>query len=153
MGFAGPGLRLLSPPAREPHCTPVGGYARKRARKRSQKASHLLSRGGDVRVALGTSPRQPSRASRSPGSYVAAIARGPTGNRSSKRSPASTTPAPPPPPSAPRAGGPARHLGRLLRRKGIPRVRRGLGSVGAWPLARPTSKPPGVPTGWGSPSG
>jgi hypothetical protein len=33
--------------------------------------------------------------------------------------------------------GAARHLGRLHRRKGIPRVRRGVGSVGAWRLARP----------------
>ena len=31
----------------------------------------------------------------------------------------------------------ARHLGRLCRRKGIPRVRRGVGSVGAWRFARP----------------
>jgi hypothetical protein len=36
----------------------------------------------------------------------------------------------------PRAGS-ARHLGRLCRRKGIPHVRRGVGSVGAWRFARP----------------
>lgn len=37
-----------------------------------------------------------------------------------------------------------------FRRKGIPRVRRGVGSVGDWRFARPYNKPPGVPTGWGS---
>jgi hypothetical protein len=35
------------------------------------------------------------------------------------------------------ARGFARHLGRLCRRKGIPHVRRGVGYVGAWRLARP----------------
>jgi hypothetical protein len=44
---------------------------------------------------------------------------------------ASTTPAPRPPQGA-------RHLGRLCRRKGIPRVRRGVGYVGAWRFARPS---------------
>jgi hypothetical protein len=29
-------------------------------------------------------------------------------------------------------------------------MRRALGSVGAWPLASPTRKPPGVPPSWGS---
>ncbi len=34
-------------------------------------------------------------------------------------------------------------------RKGVPHVRRGVGSVGAWRLAIPSTKPPGVPAGWG----
>jgi len=60
---------------------------------------------------------------------------------------ASTTPAPRLPWLSP---GAARHLGRLCRRKGIPRVRRGVGYVGDWRFARPLSEPPGVPTRWGS---
>jgi hypothetical protein len=48
---------------------------------------------------------------------------------------ASTTPAPLLPWRSRRA--PLRHLGRLCRRKGIPRVRRGVGYVGAWRFARP----------------
>jgi len=47
---------------------------------------------------------------------------------------ASTTPAPRLPWLSP---GAARHLGRLCRRKGIPRVRRGVGYVGCWRFARP----------------
>jgi hypothetical protein len=85
---------------------------------------------------LGTSPRRPSRVVVSPISYIAALAWCPTVCRGAddfgENHPSPVTP---PPGLAP---GGARHLGRLCRRKGIPHVRRGVGSVGAWPMARPT---------------
>ena len=56
---------------------------------------------------------------------------------------ASTTTAPP----APAAEGISEESSR---RKGVPRVRRGLGSVGDWRFATLTIQPPGVPAGWRS---
>ena len=90
--------------------------------------------GGMSRHCLGTSPRRPSQAAVGPISYIAALAWLPTVCRGtddcgehhlSTAAPLALAP------------GAARHLGRLCRRKGIPRVRRGVGSVGDWRFARP----------------
>ena len=103
--------------------------------------------GGMSRHSPGTSPRRPSQAAGSPISYVAALAWCPTVRRGTDDcgehhpSPAATL--------ATRRGCAA--SGKTpYRRKGIPRVRRGVGYVGDWRFARPLSEPPGVPTRWGS---
>jgi hypothetical protein len=119
MGFAGLGFWPERPPARARPCSTVGGYMRK---------EH--SCGGVVRVTLGTSPRQPSRAAQSHFIHrrLRVVPYGLPGYRRLRRAP-------------PQHRGPpqgARHLGRLCRRKGIPRVRRGVGYVGAWRFARPS---------------
>jgi hypothetical protein len=101
-----------------------------------EKRESQLCCGGAVGALrrLGTSPRQPSQAAVGPVSYIAALAWCPTVCRGTddcgEHHPST---------AAARASrkGPARHLGRLCRRKGIPHVRRGVGDVGAWRLARP----------------
>jgi len=86
------------------------------------------------RHSLGTSPRQPSQAAVSPISSIAALAWCPTVCRGTddcgEHHPSTAAPL--------ALAGAARHLGRLCRRKGIPRVRRGVGSVGYWRFARPS---------------
>ena len=139
MSFAGLRNPPLCPTARARPCALVGGYMRGRV------PSPLC--GGDVEAP----PRHLSTAAFagccSPISYVAALAWCPTVRRGTDDcgehhpSPAAAL--------APRLGRAA--SGKTpFRRKGIPRVRRGVGYVGAWRFARPLSEPPGVPTGWGS---
>jgi hypothetical protein len=125
MNFAGLSFPPKSPPARARHCTLVGGYMRKESNK-------LLW--GGCQVQLGTAPRQPSRAAVGSISYIAAFAWCPTVCRGTDDC-GEHHPSPVAAPAL--APGATRHLGRLCRRKGIPRVRRGVGYVGAWRFARP----------------
>ena len=84
---------------------------------------------------LGTSPRQPSPAADGPILYFAAFAWCPTvcrGTDDCGEHHPSTAAA-----LAPYARGQRGIWEDSARRKGIPHVRRGVGSVGAWPLARP----------------
>lgn len=125
MSFAGLGFLLISPPARAQHCTLAGGYMKREPKQlpaEGMSGSPWAPLRGSLRwqllVPFHTSPLSRG-ALRSAG--VPTIA-------------ASTTPAPRLPWLSP---GAARHLGRLCRRKGIPRVRRGVGYVGCWRFARP----------------
>jgi hypothetical protein len=98
-----------------------------------EKGTDKLLWGGMSRHSLGTSPRRPSQAAVSPILYIAALAWCPTVCRGTddcgEHHPSTAAPL--------ALAGAARHLGRLCRRKGIPRVRRGVGYVGAWRFARP----------------
>jgi len=114
-----------SPPGRAPHCTPAGGYMRREQNKLlwgGCRGSALAPLHGGLRrllsVPFHTSP----------------LSRGALRSAGAPTISASTAPAPRLPWLWP---GAARHLGRLCRRKGIPRVRRGVGSVGDWRFARP----------------
>lgn len=99
-----------------------------------EKRAKTTPCGGDVRVTLGTSPRQPSLAALSPISYIAALAWCPTVCRGTddcgEHHPSTVAP------WRIRPGGAA--SGKTpFRRKGKPHVRRGVGNVGAWRFARP----------------
>ena len=72
MSFAGLGNPPQSPPARAPHCAPVGGYMRR------EKEHAPVGRMSRALKRLGTSPRQPSQAAVGPISYFAAFAWCPT---------------------------------------------------------------------------
>src|SRR5689334_203053 len=109
MGFAEPGRPRISPQGRAPPCASVGGYMKRPC-------------GGVVRFTLGASTRQPSRVVQS--HFIrrrsCVVPYGLPGYRRLRRAP----PLHPPPP---RRRGISEESSR---RKGIPRVRRGLGSVG-----------------------
>ena len=111
--------------------------------------------GGVVRVALGTSPRAAFAGRSSVPFHTSPLSRGALRSAGAPTIAASTTPAPWPSPTGGvrQVGGSAASGKTPFRRKGIPRVRRGVGYVGAWRFARPYLQPPGVPTGWGSRTG
>src|SRR5690348_187038 len=129
MSFAGWGNPPQSPPGRARGCTTVGGYMR----RESQAPVGGMSRRDSL--ALGTSPRQPSQAAVCPISYIAALAWCPTVCRGTddcgEHHPSTAAPL------AHLARGCAASGKTPFRRKGIPHVRRGVGYVGAWLLARP----------------
>jgi hypothetical protein len=125
MNFAGLGNPPKSQLGRAGHCTPAGGYMRKEQDK-------LLWGGcrGTALAPLHGSLRRPLLVP----FHTSPLSRGALRSAGVPTIAASTTPAPRLPWLS---AGAARHLGRLCRRKGIPRVRRGVGSVGAWRFARP----------------
>ena len=125
MSFAGLSNPPQSPPARGRHCAPVGGYMRER------KESPC---GGDVE-----SPRHLSTAAFAGRCWSHFIIRrsrvvpyGLPGYRRFRRAPPQHRCCP-----GPRARGWRGIWEDSVWRKGIPHVRRGVGSVGAWPMARP----------------
>jgi hypothetical protein len=88
--FAGFGFWLISPSARAQDCTLAGGSMRKSEENKPPV-------GGMSGLALGTSPRQPSRAALSPISYIAAFAWCPTARRGTDDCGEQLPPAPRPP--------------------------------------------------------
>jgi hypothetical protein len=137
MSFAGPENPPKSPPARAPHCALVGGYTRKRVPSSVGRLS------GQV---LGTSPRQPSQAAFGPVSYIAALAWCPTVCRGTddcgEHHPST---------AAARAlrPGPSAASGKTPQAQGnTPSAPRG-GRCGCLAARQTSTKPPGVPTGWG----
>lgn len=136
MSFAGFGFWLISPSARAQHCTLAGGYMRKSEEKPPV--------GGMSGLALGTSPRQPSRAALSPISYIAAFAWCPTVCRGTDDC-GEHHPSPAPPWFARVAAS-----GKTPKAQGnTPCAPRG-GLCGCLAVCQTFFKPPGVPTGWGS---
>ena len=105
MSFSGSAHLLKSPPARARHCALVGGYVRKGEQKEARSCGEV------VRVALGTSPRQPSQAALVPFRH-SPLSRGALRSAGVLTFAASTTPAPWP--ARRLTAGRARHLGRPL---------------------------------------
>jgi hypothetical protein len=101
--------------------------------------------GGVVRHKLGAPTRQPSQALQRSNSEFAALAWCPTVCRGTDDCGENHRCTPNRP--GPRASAVRGHQRRIQRRSGVPRPRRGLGSVGDWRFATPTTKPPGVPAG------
>ena len=138
MSFAGLRNPPLCPTARARPCALVGGYMR---------GKDTSPCGGDVEAP----PRHPSTAAfagRWQSHFIRRRSRvvpyGSPGYRRLRR-------APPQPRGYPGNSPGCAASGKTpYRRKGIPRVRRGVGYVGDWRFARPLSEPPGVPTRWGS---
>jgi|SRR5690554_2737829 len=126
MSFAGLQNPLQSPPARGRHCAPVGGYMRERKTKPLWGGCRVAS------APLHGSLRRPLLVP----FHTLPLSRGALRSAGVPTISASTTPAPLLP-SRHRPGGGAASGKTPSRRKGIPHVRRGVGSVGAWPMARP----------------
>ena len=154
MSFAGSGNPPQSPPARARLCTPAGGYMRKGGIPK-------LLRGGcratPWHLSTGSLRRPPSVPF-----HTSPLSRGALRSAGVPTIEASTTPAPWLPWRL-RLG--ARGIWEdSVRRKGIPRVRRGVGCVGDWRFARPIrshrgylpvgdavrAEPPGRASSWGA---
>ena len=114
---------------------PAGSWAPLRPGRWVYEGKEKKAPVGGMSSRLGTSPRQPSQAAVGPISYFAALAWCPTvcrGTDDFGEHHPSTAAA-----LALRPGEGAASGKTPSRRKGIPHVRRGVGSVGAWPMARP----------------